>query len=65
LALKYLHTVVIEPYGVLVFQKNKNIYIRAHAETFIDVLSNYCNVIFWSDMMPSEIDPILQLFPKK
>lgn len=56
---------MIEPYGVLVFQKNKNIYIRAHSENFINILSNYCNIIFWSDMMPTEIDPILQLFPKR
>ena len=52
-------TLVIEPWGVLFARKDKSTYIRAHTDFFLFEISKYWNIVYWSDLMPKDIDDLL------
>ena len=52
-------TLVIEPWGVLFARKGKNTYIRAHTELFLSEVEKHWNIVYWSDLMPKDIDDLL------
>jgi TFIIF-interacting CTD phosphatase-like protein len=39
-------------------------FVRAYTEQFITTLSKYCNIVYWTDLMPDQINPLLQKLPK-
>ena len=65
LKLKYPKTIVIEPWGVLVYRKNEKLVIRAHTGKFLAEVSDGCNLIFWTELMPKDADIITSLLPIK
>ena len=56
-------TFVIEPWGILFARKDKSTYVRAHAEFFLLEMSKHCNIVYWSDQMPKDIDDLLEKLP--
>lgn len=65
LSLKYARTIVIEPWGVLVYKRNERLVLRAHAGKFMAEISEGCNVIFWTELMPKDADILTGLLPVK
>jgi hypothetical protein len=56
-------TLVIEPWGVLFARKDKSTYVRAHADFFLSEVSKHWNLVYWSDLMPKDIDDLLEKLP--
>ena len=56
-------TLVIEPWHVLVSMRDGTAFVRAYTEQFITTLSKYCNIVYWTDLMPDQINPLLQKLP--
>lgn len=54
LSLKYSKTIIIEPWGVLAFRKNNKLVIRAHTGKFLAEVSDNCNIVFWTELMPKD-----------
>lgn len=65
LSLKHAKTLVIEPWGVLVYRKNEKLVIRAHTGKFLAEISDGYNVIFWTELMPKDADVLMSLLPAK
>ena len=54
---------VIEPWEVLFAVKGANIYIRAYAEMFLAEVGKHWNIVYWTDMMPEQIDELTKKLP--
>jgi hypothetical protein len=39
----------------------EKVYIRAYADQFLSELNQKCNIVFWSDKMPNQIDSLYDL----
>jgi hypothetical protein len=56
-------TLVIEPWGVLFAKKDSSTFVRAHTELFLSEVGKHWNLVYWSDLMPNEVDDLLGRLP--
>lgn len=63
LCLPKTRTLVIEPWEVLFALKGENTYIRAYTETLLTEVEKHWNVVYWSDLMPDQLDDLLEKLP--
>jgi hypothetical protein len=47
---------------VLVYQKATKWLVRSNTTTFLQALSKNFNIIFWTELMPREAYPLVEMF---
>lgn len=50
---------------MLANRKNSKLVIRAHTGKFLAEISDSCNIIFWTELMPKDAEILTNLFPVK
>ena len=43
--------------------KSETTFIRAYSDQFLKEISKHCNIEYWTDLMPSQINPLLEKMP--
>ena len=54
---------VIEPWEVLLALKGATTYIRAYCDTLLREVGKHWNIVYWTDLMPDVIDPLIDKLP--
>jgi len=62
-SLPFQKTLVIEPWEVLLAIKGATTYIRAYTDTLLREVGKHWNIVYWTDLMPDIIDPLLEKLP--
>ena len=48
---------------MLLAVRGEAVVVRAYSETMLSRLSAHCNLVYWTDLLPAQIDPLLARLP--